>query len=176
MNESKLHQPIEGAPNFALFEFQNSQVAASRGIDNTIPDDYVPNVEQVAVVLQSLRDFINSPVLISSGYRCAKLNGLVGGVRNSFHTIGRAADFIPVILNSTFEERAARVLDWFAQFSPHSHITQSSAETDYRKPGRHIWKLYTPDIFGNDRLSALLIIYYKQHFFHLQLYGRKEVF
>lgn len=176
MNELKLHQPIEGAPNFTLFEFQNSQVARRRGIDNTIPDDYVPNVEQVAVVLQSLRDFINSPVLISSGYRCVKLNRLVGGVRSSFHTMGRAADFIPVILNSTFEERVARVLEWFTQFSPHSHIAQSIVDTDYRKSGRSIWKLYTSDKFGNDHLSALLIIYYKQHFFHLQLYGRKEVF
>ena len=43
-------------------------------------------------VLQPLRDFLGKPVVISSGYRCAELNKAVGGVRNSQHMKGEAAD------------------------------------------------------------------------------------
>jgi hypothetical protein len=35
---------------------------------------------------------MNEPIKIGSGYRCAKLNKAVGGVGNSQHTKGEAAD------------------------------------------------------------------------------------
>ena len=45
-----------------------------------------------AVVLEPLRKMIGHPVRINSGYRSARLNKEVGGVPNSFHLTGRAAD------------------------------------------------------------------------------------
>ena len=44
------------------------------------------------LVLQPLRDTIGSPVYINSGYRSKRLNARVGGVPNSRHLQGRAAD------------------------------------------------------------------------------------
>ena len=45
-----------------------------------------------ARVLQPLRDAIGRPVYINSGYRSKRLNARVGGVPNSYHLRGLAAD------------------------------------------------------------------------------------
>ena len=45
-----------------------------------------------AVVLEPLRKMLGYPVRINSGYRSARLNKAVGGVPNSYHLTGRAAD------------------------------------------------------------------------------------
>lgn len=45
-----------------------------------------------AAVLQPLRAALGEPVVINSGYRSEKLNKYVGGVTNSKHLIGFAAD------------------------------------------------------------------------------------
>lgn len=43
-------------------------------------------------VLQPLRDWLRKPVEVSSGYRSEEVNRLVGGVKNSQHLTGEAAD------------------------------------------------------------------------------------
>ncbi|MEA2022366.1 MAG: D-Ala-D-Ala carboxypeptidase family metallohydrolase [Candidatus Caldatribacteriota bacterium] len=42
--------------------------------------------------LVELRNILERPVYITSGYRCPKYNQKVGGVLNSYHCIGLAAD------------------------------------------------------------------------------------
>ena len=42
--------------------------------------------------LQQLRDLIGVPIHVNSGYRCPFWNNRVGGVRNSTHVRGIAAD------------------------------------------------------------------------------------
>ena len=42
--------------------------------------------------LEKLRKVIERPVYITSGYRCFEYNRKVGGVPNSYHRIGLAAD------------------------------------------------------------------------------------
>ncbi len=42
--------------------------------------------------LVSLRDSINRPVYINSGYRCQEENIRVGGAKNSYHRVGMAVD------------------------------------------------------------------------------------
>ena len=44
--------------------------------------------------LQTLRTLTNSPITITSGRRCQSHNATVGGVANSQHVIGNAADVI----------------------------------------------------------------------------------
>ena len=79
--------------NFALEEFTASATAKAKGIAN------VPNTHQVANicalvhnVLQPLRDVMGEEIKIGSGYRCQALNKAVGGVSNSQHMNGEAAD------------------------------------------------------------------------------------
>ena len=42
--------------------------------------------------LIELRKILERPVCINSGYRCSRYNQKVGGVANSYHRIGLAAD------------------------------------------------------------------------------------
>ena len=43
--------------------------------------------------LQPLRDKIKRPMIITSGFRCPKVNFLAGGKANSQHSKGQAVDF-----------------------------------------------------------------------------------
>ena len=53
----------------------------------------IQNLQKLCVlVLQPLRDSLGAPVYINSGYRSKRLNARVGGVPNSRHLQGRAAD------------------------------------------------------------------------------------
>lgn len=42
--------------------------------------------------LELLRAAVGVPIIVDDAYRCAKHNGSVGGVLNSYHTRGMAAD------------------------------------------------------------------------------------
>ena len=44
------------------------------------------------VLLQRLRDRVDKPLTVTSGYRCQKHNKVVGGATNSQHVLGTAAD------------------------------------------------------------------------------------
>ena len=46
----------------------------------------------VSEVLDPVREKLGMPILVNSGYRCEKHNKDVGGVRNSQHLRGEAAD------------------------------------------------------------------------------------
>jgi hypothetical protein len=79
--------------NFTLEELRDSATAKRLGIINA------PGVDEVCAlcalvhhVLQPLRDAMREPIKIGSGYRCTRLNQAVGGVPNSQHTKGQAAD------------------------------------------------------------------------------------
>jgi hypothetical protein len=49
-------------------------------------------VTLVHEVLDPARDKLGEPIVVNSGYRCQKHNKAVGGVANSQHTKGEAAD------------------------------------------------------------------------------------
>ena len=48
---------------------------------------------RVVGVLDTIREYAGKPVVVSSGVRCKNHNKSVGGVENSYHLKGRAADF-----------------------------------------------------------------------------------
>jgi uncharacterized protein YcbK (DUF882 family) len=50
------------------------------------------NVQKLASQLQILRNNINKPITINSGYRSPEHNKAIGGVSNSQHILGKAAD------------------------------------------------------------------------------------
>ena len=79
--------------NFTLEEFCASQTAQAKGISNVPSTQEIVNLTAlVQNVLQPLREAMGHAIKIGSGYRCAKLNAAVGGVSNSQHTTGQAAD------------------------------------------------------------------------------------
>lgn len=79
---------------FSLSEFLNSATAKRLKIDNTPTFEVVDNLNKLADYLDVIREKVGKPILISSGFRCPVLNKAVGGVSNSQHQKGLAADLI----------------------------------------------------------------------------------
>ena len=78
---------------FSLSEFSHSDTAVSLGIDNPPPAAAVPlMVELIDRVLDPIREHWGLPIRVTSGYRCPELNEEVGGVEDSYHMDGCAAD------------------------------------------------------------------------------------
>lgn len=48
----------------------------------------------LVTMLDQIRDYFGKEVIINSGYRTASHNAAVGGVTNSQHTLGKAADIV----------------------------------------------------------------------------------
>ena len=79
--------------HFTLEEFSFSSTAKSRGINNTVPLQFIPSLRNLCEkVLEPLREQVKEPVIISSGYRCPALNKAVGGKNTSQHMKGEACD------------------------------------------------------------------------------------
>lgn len=103
--------------NFALEELTKSQTAEALKIDNTPEAEQIVNLcALVYNVLQPLRDHYGQPVKISSGYRCQALNKAVGGVTNSQHMRGQAADI--KILGVT----PTHIADYIANHLPYDQV------------------------------------------------------
>lgn len=79
---------------FKLSEFINSVTAKRQQIDNIPSFEVVDNLNRLADYLDGIREKYGKPIFISSGYRCPLLNQAVGGVANSQHLKGLAADLI----------------------------------------------------------------------------------
>lgn len=83
------------APNFFLDEFLRSDIATRHRLDNAPGYQSRKNIiTLLAPGMQRVRDLLGAPVIITSGYRSAVVNKLVGGSQHSQHLRGLAADFI----------------------------------------------------------------------------------
>lgn len=81
--------------NFILEEFVISQVAERHAYKNEPNEKQIENLRLLCVnVIQPLREIINVPIFINSGFRSFDVNAAVGGRFNSQHLEGKAADFI----------------------------------------------------------------------------------
>ena len=81
-------------PHFSLEELTFSDTAVRLGINNNVTDPtLLSNLHDLAVGLEQIRNLLNAPLHINSGYRCLLLNGAVKGSINSAHMQGWAADF-----------------------------------------------------------------------------------
>lgn len=81
---------------FTISELTRSAKAQSHHIDNTPTPAIRAKLEALIVnCLDPIRRIYGRPIIVSSGYRCPQLNALVGGVANSQHTKGEAADLVP---------------------------------------------------------------------------------
>jgi len=91
---------IKLSAGFNLDEFTISQVAERHGYHNQPNEIQIDNLTNLcANVLQPLRDLIQVPIVITSGFRSFDVNTIVGGASNSQHLEGKAADFIVPSMN-----------------------------------------------------------------------------
>lgn len=80
--------------HFSLEEMIVSQAAARRGLSNDPPPDVIENLKVLCAALELARAHLGHPIVISSGYRSANVNAIVGGVPTSAHIVGFAADIL----------------------------------------------------------------------------------
>lgn len=79
--------------HFTLEELTHSATADSYRITNNPSLQELSNLIQLCKeVLEPLREHLNTPIVITSGYRSPLVNKLVGGVANSQHQKGEAVD------------------------------------------------------------------------------------
>lgn len=70
-----------------------------------MPPEVLENIKLVAGQLQILRDHLGESIHVNSGYRSVAYNKRIGGVKNSQHVIGKAADI--TVKNKTPRQLAA---------------------------------------------------------------------
>ena len=95
-NEATLSQMselngIRLSPHFKLSEFLN----LGKYPENIPTLQVVANLTYGCHLLLEPARVIAGPIIINSGFRCEAVNRKVGGVRNSQHLIGQAADIRP---------------------------------------------------------------------------------
>ena len=79
--------------HFSLDEFVNSATAKAMGIVNSPGSCEIDNLRFLCrEVLEPARKVIGAPLHVTSGFRCLALNRAVGGVAQSYHVRGLAAD------------------------------------------------------------------------------------
>lgn len=95
---------------FSLRELTKSDVADRKGIANKPSEGVVMNLQRLVTdVLDPLREEWGAPIIVTSGYRCVRLNAAVGGARSSQHVTGQAAD-IHTISDTREDNRKLRDL------------------------------------------------------------------
>lgn len=96
--------------HFSIEELVDSQTATRQGYEEQFsPPYYIKDnlISLCGAVLEPLRALTGSAILISSGYRCERLNNAIGGAENSQHVKGQAADIKSATL--TVEELYVKI-------------------------------------------------------------------
>lgn len=133
---------------FTFEQWAVSTTAKQKGIDNSIPKNFQPRVEElVNTILDPLREAWGSDILVSSGYRCEALNKAIGGSNTSAHSQAYAADLVPV--GRSINEFALFVMHWlhdnniaFDQFIDEHKPNSAWVHIAIRNGGRQQRKQY----------------------------------
>lgn len=79
--------------NLSLQELKKSATAIKKGISNEPTIEHMENLKALAEnIFQPLRDYFGVPIAVTSGYRSASLNRIIGGSSTSQHCKGEAID------------------------------------------------------------------------------------
>lgn len=90
--------------NFTLGELLYSGTAVRLGLKNIPNDVQLAHLKESAHGLfQKVRDVLNQPIQINSGFRCDAVNKAVGGSKTSAHCNGYAIDFVCPKFGTPFE-------------------------------------------------------------------------
>ena len=94
------------SPNLTLGQLIKSPTAERLNIKNNPNEEQLSNLTVMAYeIFEPLRDLIDFPIIILSGYRCKKLNKILGGSKKSQHMEGKAIDLYSSCEKSMVENR-----------------------------------------------------------------------
>ena len=133
---------------FRLEEFLTSSTARQKSIENIPSWEVIEHLNELALFLDGLRASWGSGIIVSSGFRCDKLNAAVGGVPNSVHKIGYAADLQPA--NGDIDGFKRFVVDWLQGKSFDEAILERKGKTTWV----HI-QLYSNNGFRRKKVFSL---------------------
>lgn len=123
---------------FTLKEMTKSSTAKANNIDNTPDFEIVENLNLLIInLLDPMREAYGKAIKVTSGFRCPALNKIVGGVENSQHMKGQAADIVPA--DGTTNE----FITWIQQYLKGKDFDQCIIETSKKTGGKWIhisWK------------------------------------
>ena len=114
---------------FKLEEFLTSSTARQKSIENLPSWEIVLRLRQLAKFLDGLREAWGSGIIVKSGFRNDRLNAAVGGVSNSVHRIGWAADLVPA--NGRMEEFKRFVKTWIRDKAFDQCIIERKGKTEW---------------------------------------------
>jgi hypothetical protein len=138
--------------NFSLHEFLRSEVAARSGIDlSKPPQSVIDNLQRLCdEILEPLRQEIcielgdDIPLFVSSGWRPADLNKMIGGSAKSDHIAGLAADITagkgvtPFKLcraaQMLYERESVPLKQCILEFGQWTHVSVQPATVDQELP------------------------------------------
>lgn len=80
--------------SFSYDEMVVSELAVRRGIDNRPPEPILERLKATAAKLEAVQRCLGSPVHVTAGYACPKLNAALGRTSASPHLWGWAVNFI----------------------------------------------------------------------------------
>ena len=138
--------------HFTLEEMVISDTARKYHIANIPPSQVVKNLGYLCQnLLEPLRELIDKPIIITSGYRCDELNKKIKGSMNSQHRYGQAVDIMVVGMSP-------KVLYYFIKMSGLEYdqlILEKTKNAEwvhvsYTKHNRHQNLLYTNGVYTLD--------------------------
>ena len=135
--------------HFTIEEMYASDTARRLGIDNKPTTQKMINLVYLcAFVLEPLRVAMNEPIKIGSGYRCEKLNKAVGGVYNSQHLKGQAADLC-------IDGDLKKGKRWFNYIKDHLPFDQLIWEHNQKTGSYWVHVSYVFPDFGKNRRKVI---------------------
>jgi hypothetical protein len=137
--------------NFTLEELTASATATAKGIRNNPGQTDIINLcALVHKVLQPLREAMGHPIKIGSGFRSLALNQAVGGVSNSQHMRGEAAD---LCIDGDMEKGRR----WFEWIKTHCEFDQLIWEKNPKTGNYWVHVSYRADGKNRKKVTNILL-------------------
>ncbi len=114
---------------FTIAELCASDTAKKYNIDNTPNPIIISHLQQLINFLNPLRKTWGSAINVTSGYRCKKLNNMVGGSKTSSHMIGYGVDLIPA--NGKMDKFKKFIIDYMKNKMFDQCIIEKSGKTEW---------------------------------------------
>lgn len=115
------------SPHFTFEELTRTSKTPYKLLNPLLAKNYLSNLILLTnYLLEPARAILNTPLIITSGYRCPALNKEIGGNEKSQHLNGTAADFIAKNKNMSLEDVFVKLRE-----SPFLHYGQLILERSW---------------------------------------------